>query len=82
MYLIFCFVENFYLTGVQYDRTSPGFKALSKIATLCNRAEFKGGQEGIPILKRFECFAAKINLFTNTSGQKFIKLIVFQGSKR
>ncbi|KAK6635373.1 hypothetical protein RUM44_000624 [Polyplax serrata] len=39
-------------SGVQYDRTSPGFKALSKIATLCNRAEFKGGQEGIPILKR------------------------------
>lgn len=38
--------------GVQYDRTSPGFKALSKIASLCNRAEFKGGQEGIPILKR------------------------------
>lgn len=40
------------ISGVQYDRTSPGFKALSKIATLCNRAEFKGGQEGIPILKR------------------------------
>lgn len=37
---------------MQYDRTSPGFEALSKIATLCNRAEFKGGQEGIPILKR------------------------------
>ncbi|CAH2045696.1 unnamed protein product, partial [Iphiclides podalirius] len=26
-------------SGVQYDRTSPGFKALAKIATLCNRAE-------------------------------------------
>lgn len=40
------------VSGVQYDRTSPGFKALARIATLCNRAEFKGGQEGIPILKR------------------------------
>lgn len=43
---------HFVNLGVQYDRTSPGFKALSKIASLCNRAEFKGGQEGIPILKR------------------------------
>lgn len=34
------------------DRTSPGFKALARIATLCNRAEFKGGQEGISILKK------------------------------
>ncbi|KAK2579051.1 hypothetical protein KPH14_002843 [Odynerus spinipes] len=39
-------------SGLQYDRTSPGFKALSKIATLCNRAEFKPGQENIPILQR------------------------------
>ncbi|XP_065207094.1 sodium/potassium-transporting ATPase subunit alpha isoform X4 [Planococcus citri] len=39
-------------SGVQYDRTSPGFKALSRIATLCNRAEFKGAQEGVPILKK------------------------------
>ncbi|KAK9703403.1 Cation transporting ATPase, C-terminus [Popillia japonica] len=39
-------------SGVQYDRTSPGFKALSRIATLCNRAEFKSGQDGVPILKR------------------------------
>lgn len=39
-------------SGLQYDRTSPGFKALAKIATLCNRAEFKPGQEGEPILKR------------------------------
>jgi sodium/potassium-transporting ATPase subunit alpha len=39
-------------SGVQYDRTSPGFKALARIATLCNRAEFKPNQEGVPILKR------------------------------
>lgn len=37
---------------VSTDRTSPGFKALAKIATLCNRAEFKGGQDGVPILKK------------------------------
>lgn len=40
-------------SGVQYDRTSPGFKALSRIATLCNRAEFKGAQEGVSILKKY-----------------------------
>lgn len=42
-------------SGCRYlytDRTSPGFKALAKIATLCNRAEFKGGQDGVPILKK------------------------------
>ncbi|KAJ8896043.1 hypothetical protein PR048_001384 [Dryococelus australis] len=39
-------------SGVQYDRTSPGFKALARIATLCNRAEFKPGQDGVPILKK------------------------------
>ncbi|KAJ8972442.1 hypothetical protein NQ317_000033 [Molorchus minor] len=39
-------------SGVQYDRTSPGFKALSRIATLCNRAEFKSGQDGVAVLKR------------------------------
>ncbi|XP_021915175.1 sodium/potassium-transporting ATPase subunit alpha [Zootermopsis nevadensis] len=40
------------IPGVQYDRTSPGFKALARIATLCNRAEFKPGQDGVPILKK------------------------------
>lgn len=39
-------------SGAQYDKTSDGFKALARVATLCNRAEFKGGQEGVPILKR------------------------------
>ena len=40
------------VAGVQYDRTSPGFKALSRIAALCNRAEFKGGQDNVPVLKK------------------------------
>lgn len=39
-------------SGAQTDRTSPGFKALARIATLCNRAEFKPNQDGVPILKR------------------------------
>jgi sodium/potassium-transporting ATPase subunit alpha len=40
-------------SGVQYDRSSPGFRALARIATLCNRAEFKTGQDGVPTLKKF-----------------------------
>lgn len=39
-------------SGAQYDKTSDGFKALSRIAALCNRAEFKGGQDNVPILKK------------------------------
>jgi len=39
-------------SGVTYDKTSPGWKALSRVCALCSRAEFKGGQEGLPILKR------------------------------
>ncbi|XP_022253133.1 sodium/potassium-transporting ATPase subunit alpha-B-like isoform X1 [Limulus polyphemus] len=41
-------------SGVQYDKSSSGWKGLSRGACLCSRAEFKGGQENIPILKR-EC---------------------------
>ncbi|GFR07814.1 hypothetical protein TNCT_711131 [Trichonephila clavata] len=39
-------------SGVQYDKTSAGWKALARVACLCSRAEFKGGQENIPVLKR------------------------------
>ncbi|ROT68623.1 Na+/K+-ATPase alpha subunit [Penaeus vannamei] len=39
-------------SGCQYDKTSQGWKALSRIAALCNRAEFKTGMENTPILKR------------------------------
>merc|ERR1719153_2036624 len=38
--------------GAQYDKQAPGWKALSRIAALCNRAEFKTGQENVSILKR------------------------------
>jgi len=49
---MFHIIHEFGISGVQYDRTSPGFKALARIASLCNRAEFKIGQEGVPILKK------------------------------
>lgn len=39
-------------SGAQYDKTSEGFKALARVASLCNRAEFKPNQDGVPILKR------------------------------
>ncbi|KAL3242224.1 hypothetical protein MRX96_021443 [Rhipicephalus microplus] len=41
-------------SGVQYDRSSAGWKALARNCCLCSRAEFKAGQENVPILKR-EC---------------------------
>ncbi len=39
-------------SGVGMNKNAPGWKALSRVAALCNRAEFKPGQESIPILKR------------------------------
>ncbi|KAH6930492.1 hypothetical protein HPB50_014086 [Hyalomma asiaticum] len=39
-------------SGVQYDRSSAGWKALARNCCLCSRAEFKAGQENVPILKR------------------------------
>ncbi|KAG8181917.1 hypothetical protein JTE90_012471 [Oedothorax gibbosus] len=41
-------------SGAQYDKTSTGWKAMSRVCCLCSRADFKAGQENIPILKR-EC---------------------------
>ncbi|XP_067129299.1 sodium/potassium-transporting ATPase subunit alpha-like isoform X2 [Centruroides vittatus] len=41
-------------SGIQYDKSSPGWKFLSRAACLCSRADFKPGQENVPILKR-EC---------------------------
>ncbi|CAH8652746.1 unnamed protein product [Dicrocoelium dendriticum] len=37
-----------------YDKSSPSWMALARIAMLCNRAEFKSGEEDKPVLKR-EC---------------------------
>ncbi|XP_006116678.1 potassium-transporting ATPase alpha chain 2-like [Pelodiscus sinensis] len=39
-------------TTQPFDQSSQSWAALSKIVTLCNRAEFKPGQENIPIMKR------------------------------
>ncbi|XP_006146786.1 potassium-transporting ATPase alpha chain 2 [Tupaia chinensis] len=35
-----------------FDQSSGTWASLSKIITLCNRAEFKPGQESVPIMKR------------------------------
>lgn len=39
-------------SGVQYDKTSAGWQALARVACLCSKAEFIGGQADRPILKR------------------------------
>merc|ERR1712013_133920 len=39
-------------SGSAFDKNAPGWKTLERVACLCNRAEFKGGQEGISVLKR------------------------------
>merc|ERR1719309_1646109 len=39
-------------SGAAFNKESSGWKTLERVATLCNRAEFKGGQEGVSILKR------------------------------
>uniref|UniRef100_A0A8C6YJS4 Sodium/potassium-transporting ATPase subunit alpha n=1 Tax=Naja naja TaxID=35670 RepID=A0A8C6YJS4_NAJNA len=38
--------------GASFDKTSPTWTALAKIAGLCNRAVFQANQENVPILKR------------------------------
>uniref|UniRef100_A0A8C4KGN1 Sodium/potassium-transporting ATPase subunit alpha n=1 Tax=Dromaius novaehollandiae TaxID=8790 RepID=A0A8C4KGN1_DRONO len=35
-----------------FDQSSQTWTALSKIVTLCNRAEFRPGQENLPVMKR------------------------------
>merc|ERR1712198_380518 len=39
-------------SGNSFDKGAPGWKTLERVACLCNRAEFKAGQEAEPILKR------------------------------
>jgi len=39
-------------SGVGMNKNVLGWKALERVAALCNRAEFKPGQDGVPILKR------------------------------
>merc|ERR1711981_115069 len=39
-------------SGSAFDKSAPGWKTLERVAMLCNRAEFKGQQDGVSILKR------------------------------
>jgi len=39
-------------SGNVFDKSSATWAALSRVAGLCNRADFKGGQEELPILTR------------------------------
>jgi len=40
-------------SGSAFDKNAPGWKTLERVACLCNRAEFKGGENNsLPILKR------------------------------
>merc|ERR1712117_408974 len=39
-------------SGTSNYKAGPGWKPLERCAALCNRAEFKGGQSGVPVLKR------------------------------
>ena len=39
-------------SGVGMNKNAVGWKTLSRCAALCNRAEFKPGQDSVPILKR------------------------------
>jgi len=41
-------------SGIAHDKASATWLALSRVGALCNRAEFKGDQDELPILKR-EC---------------------------
>ncbi|XP_013868866.1 sodium/potassium-transporting ATPase subunit alpha-3b [Austrofundulus limnaeus] len=39
-------------SGASFDKSSVTWQALSRIAALCNRAQFKAGQDSVAILKR------------------------------
>ncbi|XP_075761750.1 sodium/potassium-transporting ATPase subunit alpha-1 [Pelodiscus sinensis] len=39
-------------SGASFDKSSPTWSALSRVAGLCNRAVFQANQENLPILKR------------------------------
>jgi sodium/potassium-transporting ATPase subunit alpha len=39
-------------SGSAFDKSAAGWKTLERVAMLCNRAEFKGGQDSVGILKK------------------------------
>lgn len=36
-----------------HDNESVTWEALARVVVLCNRAEFKAGQENVPVIKRY-----------------------------
>ena len=51
-------------SDAMYNKNSPTWMALARIAMLCNRAEFKSGQEEVPVLKRSDFLRHPGNLNT------------------
>merc|ERR1719317_1653430 len=39
-------------SGASFNKEAPGWKTLERVACLCNRAEFRSGQENVAILKK------------------------------
>ena len=39
-------------SGASFDKSSVTWVSLARVAALCNRAQFKAGQDQLPILKR------------------------------
>ncbi|XP_061407053.1 LOW QUALITY PROTEIN: sodium/potassium-transporting ATPase subunit alpha-3-like [Lethenteron reissneri] len=39
-------------SGTAFDKSSPTWTALARVAALCNRAVFQAGQDSVPVLKR------------------------------
>merc|ERR1712179_821356 len=39
-------------SGASFDKNAAGWKTLERVACLCNRAEFKGGQKDVGVLKK------------------------------
>merc|ERR1712172_213853 len=39
-------------SGSSFDKNAAGWKTLERVAMLCNRAEFKGGQDSVSVLKK------------------------------
>lgn len=43
--------------GQSFDQSSETWRSLGRVASLCNRATFRPGQEGVPIPKvQIKCF--------------------------
>lgn len=43
--------------GQSFEQSSDTWRSLARVASLCNRATFKPGQEDVPIPKvKLECF--------------------------